>query len=267
MANPETITMNATTRNDVSSADLISNLFALANNNHRFQRGVIDKVSFTIVEGDRAEDFTSDDEVSSEFYYAFNAQRMRCPGHRPEVGFTFSFNGEHTPVIPPTHLIVDQFGLEPEDASEDLIGRLTLKRTLEFIIDTGERKLNVCDRYTYLDEEGETVSEVCSCPPDPDGVMYLDSNDMQTDEDIDEEPDGELAVVSDGAINQIVFFSLRDRLNHESLPLDDVDDAQKLWSTTDTLDEALQAAIDYENLQLAARIFIKMKQALLAQAG
>ena len=260
MINVEAVGPDTLQQQGTTSARLISHLFALANNNHRFQRGTKDKVGFTITEGDRQEDSNDFESPVCDFFYEFTAQRLRTPGERPCVAFTFSINGDVTPSEIPKHVVRDVFGTDEEDADQNITGDVTLRRTLEFLIDTTDRKLKVCDRLTYLDEEGTKILENCSCPPDEDEVFYVTGSVLGGD-------GGGSDTVLESSTQQVAMSTLRERLERESLSLVDVDEAKRLWVDADSIDEALQTEIDHHNLLLACWTFNRLKDALQALAG
>jgi hypothetical protein len=232
---------------------LLNELYSLANNNARFRRGVSDRVGFQVEEGDRVED-SEMPESTVKFAYTFSAVRYRNPEFAPTTRFEFSIVGRHENIELPGHIAEASMGLPAEEAIR-AGGFATLECELKFNISTYDRILNICESYTYLDEDGDMISYVSSSESKHEGLMY--ASESYEDEDFD------MLTTS----QQFPHTQLRERLRHEPLVMTDAEEAQQLWSAVDSLNSAIESENEVPNQITAREVLSRIKQALLVQAG
>lgn len=242
----------------VTAKHLVTALRQFAHNNPRFRRGEIDEIELEVMEGERLEDASSP-QNHVQLTYGYTARRFRDPSEpRSRTVFEVYAQAKQDCITLPPHIAKDAYGIDDVEEAVKLAGPSILQRTLSFTISTGERTLNTCESYTYIDEDGDVVNSVCSCTEDSSKPIVLrigEDADDESDEDCEDE--GKVALLP----KFVSPLSMPESINIES-----PEQAVALWAIDD-IDPFTTETDETKNIVMVFSVFESMKKVLREQLG
>ena len=236
-----------------SERDLIREFRAFANNNPSFRRGVIDEIELHYAEGERVEDADDATEHVS-IMYEYIARRMRFPYmERTLVSFEIAAVAIHERVELPDFIACQVYNVEEGYIiDEEEPEQVDVEHRLSFTISTMNRSLDLCEGYTYKDQEGNVMSSVCSC--DTTGQGHATMRYFSDEEYEEEESDS---------------YQVPVIISHESVDFESPEEAVALWSALENLEPQVDASeqTSEQNRRMAMFVFESMKRAMAVQLG
>lgn len=279
---------------DAFEADIQANLRLLlrelcdfANRDARFRSGQADYTAIEVMTGDQtlpgwqvdldesdiydeadddpdeAENDSGFQAPSADFTYRFAAERKRyiddSARQRAWVKFTFMVIGRLQNLQAPLHIAEDSMGLPAAEAVKEL-GMVTLCREAQYTFCTQDLSFAVCESLTWLDGDDDPISEACTC--DDQGMIYV------TNAATIEEVGNLLSVEAEGTIKQYAPQPTEERAAHESLVVEDVNEAVlEEWATSDSLGHALDQEFRLAQITSARAVLANINEAIFAKLG